>query len=49
MRPRDFRSDVQTEAEALARRTTVSAKEGLKKLPHDNRVDGVAFVRYDQL
>ena len=45
MRAGDFGSDVETEAEALIRGPTVSAKEGLKQLSCDNVVNWVALVR----
>jgi hypothetical protein len=41
----DLGSYVETEAEALVRRPTVSAKEGLKELPFDNVINRIALVR----
>jgi hypothetical protein len=45
VRAGNFGSYVETEAEALVRRPTVSAKEGLKQLSFDNVIDRVALVR----
>ena len=45
MRPRDFCSDVEVRAEGLGLRTAISAKEGLKKLLQDNRLNRGAVVR----
>ena len=45
VRAGDFGSDVETEAEALVRRPTVSAKEGLKQPSCDNVINRVALVR----
>ena len=45
----DLGSYVETEAEALVRRPTVSTKEGLKQLLCDNLIDRVALVRDREL